>query len=1011
LFNTLTESEYLPLSFILPEIFKLCDMKYILPVIFSILIAATLTAQPAPFFQKEKYGDVGDLREKQWVDSVFNALTEEERWGQLFMIRGHVDMDTAYERKIDDLIKRYKPGGICFFNPTHFGTVEHQAELSNRYQASSNRLPLMVSLDAEWGLGMRLRETTISYPKQLTLGAIQDNRLLYEFGREAARQCRRLGVTVSFSPDVDINNNPGNPVINERSFGEDRANVAAKGLQYMQGLQDGNVLASAKHFPGHGDTDVDSHFDLPIIPYDRRRLDSLELFPFRALVQGGVGSVMVAHLSVPALDPRVNRPTTLSENTVTNLLRKEIGFEGLIFTDAMEMKALAKYFQPGEADVEALRAGNDMVLLPADLGAALTAVQQALSEKTLDREQLNTSVKRVLRAKYRLGLTAPQRVDLFNLRRDLNGPEGLLLKRRLFEAAMTLVRDQPGIVGFPDLDKTRIATLSLGDTMRTVFQTYCGYYAPVGYFNAGKELDSLTQIQLLDTLRNHYDVVFASIHSTRSKASDNYGITDSQINFLRRLSEVRTVVVTMFGNPYSLGRFDFVPVLLGAYTEDPVAQESAAQALFGANDIRGKLPVTASPSAKYGQGITKVFPQKRLGYTLPEAVGMSSDSLALMDGLVRNMIEAGAAPGCQILVAKDGKIVWHRAYGYQTYEQTLPVTLENLYDLASVTKIAATTISMMKLVENQKFVLDSALSFYLPLLKVTNKKSLTLREILVHQAGLQAWIPFYQQTLTPDKNLSPKIYRNAAEPGFEVPVAQNIWMKNDWRDTIWQQIFDSPLREDKKYKYSDLGLLLTARAIHNMSGQPVSVFAEQNFFRPLGLATTTYRPWERGWTDRCVPTEEDNYFRHQRLQGYVHDMGAAMFGGVSGHAGLFSNANDLAKIFQMLLNNGSYAGHRFLQPETVQMFTTRYRLSTRRGIGFDMKELDPKETQNMSPLAGPRTFGHTGFTGICVWADPDKNLIFMFLSNRTYPTMENGKLISGDYRPRLQGMVYRAIKP
>lgn len=986
-------------------------MKNALSILSILLLAASLAAQPAPFFPKNLHSaTAGDLREQQWVDSVFNALSDDERLGQLFMVRGHVDLDTTYERQVEDLVRQYKPGGVCFFNPSHIGTVEHQAELINSYQAHADRLPLMVSLDGEWGLGMRFRDNAISYPKPIALGAVQDNRLLYEMGRAIARDCRRLGFTVDFAPSVDINNNPQNPVINERSFGEDRANVAAKGLQFAQGLQDGGVLASAKHFPGHGDTDVDSHHDLPILPFSRQRLDSLEMFPFRALAQAGVGSIMVAHLSVPALDPRPNRPTTLSERTVTGLLRKEYDYQGLIFTDAMEMKGLAKYFQPGEADVEALRAGNDMVLLPADLGAALSAVQQALAEKTLSREQVNASVKRVLRAKYRLGLTMPQRVDMTNLRRDLNPPEGLLLKRQLFEAAMTLVRDQPGIVGFPDLDKTRIATLSLGDTNRTTFQTFCGYYAPVGHFNAGKEIDSLTQLRLLDTLRRHYDVVLASIHSTRSRASDNFGITDSQLNFLRRLSDVCTLAVTMFGNPYSLGRFDFAPVLLEAFTEDPIAQESAAQALFGAIDIRGKLPVTASPSARYGQGITKIFPQKRLGYTLPEAVGMSSDSLALMDALVRQMIETGAAPGCQILVAKDGKIVWHRAYGHLTYERAAPVTLENLYDLASVTKVAATTISTMKLFDNQKFVLDSAMSRYVPELRSTNKRDLTLREILVHQAGLQAWIPFYQQTLTADKNLSPALYRSTAERGFEVPVGRQVWMKNEWRDTLWQQVFDSPLREDKKYKYSDLGLILTARAIRNVSGQPVDEFAAQNFYRPMGLATTTYRPWERGWTDRCVPTEEDGYFRRQRLQGYVHDMGAAMLGGVSGHAGLFSNANDLAKIFQMLLNGGSYAGRQYLRPETVQLFTTRHTGSTRRGIGFDMKELNPKESQNLSPLAGLGTFGHTGFTGIGAWADPDKNLIFLFLSNRTYPTMENGKLMSGDYRPRLQGMVYRSLR-
>jgi len=441
-----------------------------------------------------------------------------------------------------------------------------------------------------------------------------------------------------------------------------------------------------------------------------------------------------------------------------------------------------------------------------------------------------------------------------------------------------------------------------------------------------------------------------------------------------------------------------------------MAQEYAAQSLFGASDINGILPITASKFAHFGHGIRKIYLKKRLGYDLPESVGMSVDSLALMDKIVQEMIASGATPGCQILVAKDNKIVWNKAYGYYTYEQTTPVTSETIYDLASVTKVAATTISVMKLVENGQMSLDVPMSEYVPELKNTNKKDLKIRELLAHHAGLVAWIPFYLQTLTQDKMPAPKIYRSLPEKGFEVPVARDFFMENAWVDSVWKQVFYSPLREDKQYKYSDLDLILHARALQNLTGKSLDEFADLNFYRPLGLSTTGFNPWKRGLTFRCAPTEEDSYFRHQKLQGYVHDMGAAMLGGVSGHAGLFSNANDLAKIFQMLLNGGSYGWREYLKPETVKQFTTRYSLSTRRGLGFDMKELDEKQTANMSLLAGKNTFGHLGFTGICVWADPDKKLIFIFLSNRTYPSMENNKLIYGDYRPKLQSIVYRALK-
>ncbi len=963
-----------------------------------------------------------DIHEEKWVDSVFNALSDEERLGQLFMLRAHSDMDTAYERQVEDLVRKYKPGGLCFFNPTYTGTPEKHAELTNRYQLASPRVPLMIAMDFENGLGMRYRGNTISFPRAMMMGAIQDNRLLYDMGREVARECLRMGVQVDFAPVADINNNPRNPVIGERSYGEDRYNVAAKAFQYMSGLQDGGVLASIKHFPGHGDTDMDSHFDLPRIPFSRDRLDSLELFPFKMLAQNGAGSIMVAHLQVNALDPRENRPTTLSRPVVTDLIRKEMGFEGLIFTDAMEMEGVKKFYPNGKADVEALQAGNDVILLPADIAASMLSVQAALADKSLDQAQLWTSVKRILRAKYRLCLTTPQHIDLANLRRDLNPPEALALKQRIIANALTLVRDEKNLIGFPNLENLKFATLAIGDTNRTVFQTYCGQYAPMAHFNTGKEVSDSMKTKMLDTLRK-FDVILVGLYGIRttpkpSRAVANpdpidtiYGLTPSELTFLRELNQKCTVVLTVFGSPYTYGWMDAPPLLLQAFTEDPMAQQLAAQSLFGANDLNGILPVTATSWAKFGQGMKRTFLQKRLGYALPESVAMSTDTLALMDGIVAEMMGSGAAPGCQILVVKDNEVVWQKSYGYFTYEQSQPVTNETIYDLASVTKVGATTISMMKLFESQKITLDAPMSMYVPELKTTDKKDLTIREIMTHHAGLTAWIPFYQQTLTAEKMPSPKIYLRAAQTGFEVPVANDLFMQNTWVDTIWQRIFKSPLSGNKNYKYSDLDFILCARALKNLSGSSVDEFADREFYRPLGLSTTTFCPWKKGLTLRCAPTEEDAYFRHQRLQGYVHDMAAAMLGGVAGHAGLFSNANDLAKIFQLLLNGGSYGSRQYFQPETVKLFTTRYAVSTRRGIGFDMKELNPKETANMSSLAGNNTFGHLGFTGNAVWADPDNKLIFIFLSNRTYPTMENNKLANGDYRPRLQSIVYRAIKP
>jgi beta-N-acetylhexosaminidase len=947
-----------------------------------------------------------DSHEAHWVDSVFDNMTLDERLGQLFMLRAHSDKDAAYEQSVADLINQYHPSGLCFFQ----GTPEKQAELTNYYQSLSDKLPLMITMDAEWGLGMRLKENAISFPKQLMLGAMQDNQPIYEMGLEMARQCRRLGVHVSFSPACDVNNNASNPVINERSFGEDRYNVAAKSFQYMRGLQDGGVLASAKHFPGHGDTNVDSHFDLPIISHDMEHLENLELFPFRVLIQHGVASAMVSHLSVPAIDSRKNYPASLSEKVIFDLLRTKMGFDGLIFTDGMEMKGVTKYFAKGEADLEALRAGNDIVLLPESVAAGMTAVKKALSDKTINQERLFDSVKRVLRAKYRLGLTKPQRVKVENIRKELNTNEAITLKRKLIAKSLTLVRDENGLIPFKNIEQFTYATLAIGAELPTTFQKTLGNYAPMRHFNMGKVLTGAEEITMIDSLKKS-DVVFVSLHNMRSKAVDNFGLTDTQINFIRRLSDVSKVVLTVFGNPYSLRFFDAIPTVFDAYNEDENTQDLAAQALFGAIDITGTLPVTASDRARFGDGVKIVNTEHRLGYALPEQVGVSSDSLSKMEEVVREMIGTGAAPGCQILVAKDNQIIWNKSYGHYTYEQLKPVTNESIYDLASVTKIGATTLSLMKLYDEQKFSLGANMSHYVPELKGTNKENITVEEMLTHHSGLLPWIAFYKNTI--DKTNYPqfKYYRSEASDNFDIPVADKIFMDKTYMDSMWVLVFQSELRANKNYKYSDLNLFLAARAFKNITGSTLDDYAKANFYRALGMTTMTFNPWKFGLKERCVPTEEDRYFRQQRIQGYVHDMGAAMLGGESGHAGLFSNANDLAKIFQMLLNNGSYFGKQYITPETVRYFTTRYNKSTRRGIGFDMKELDRAESKNMSELAGDNTFGHMGFTGICAWADPDQKLIFILCSNRTYPSMDNNKFITNEYRPRLQSIVYRSMRP
>lgn len=955
-----------------------------------------------PIFPKKTYHI--SPQENAWVDSVYNSLSPEEKIAQTMMVRAHSDKGPDHIAAVENLIKKYNVGSLCFFQ----GTPQKQAELTNLYQSEA-KTPLIIAMDAEWGLGMRLKESTISYPKNLTLGAIQDNKLIYDLGLEIARECRRIGVHYNFAPAIDVNNNPLNPVINERSFGEDRYNVAAKGYQMMMGLQDGNVMACAKHFPGHGDTDVDSHYDLPIIHHDRNRLDSLELFPFRVLIQHDIQSIMVAHLQVPALDSTHNLPTTLSSKVITNLLKEELCYEGLIVTDALEMKGVTKHYRNGEIELLALIAGNDILCLPNDVNASIIEIKAALEDGRLSWKRIEESVKKILHAKYRLGLNNYKPVSLEKIDSDLNTNEAYALKRKLYENAIVTVRNNENII--PINNNQKIATLSIGSQYLTTFQKTIENYQTGMQLVVPKQIDKALSDSLLNLL-NGNDVVVISLQDMNNKPSQNFNINPTIIDFIQKIQSRYKVVLCVFGNPYVLKSFDFAQNIILGWSNDDMAQSVVAQAVCGAIGTTGKLPITASKTSNYGSGLN-LEPQKLLAYDFPENVGMSSPKLQRIDTIVNDVILQKAAPGAVVLIAKNGRIVYQKAFGKESYDTNdLKLNINSVFDLASITKMAATTLAVMKLYEEGKINLDAPISTYLPEMNGTDKETITIREMMSHHAGLTPWIPFYKKTVTDSiKNgfPSPYYYHAVMDSSFNVPVAQNIFLRKDYPDTIWQKIIESPLLKIKSYKYSDLGLIITGKIIEKVSQMPLNEYVIKTFYQPMGLRTIGYKPIERISLTNIVPTEKDDYFRQEVIRGYVHDMAAAMMGGVSGHAGLFSNATDLASIMQMLLNNGYYKGVNYLKPETIKLFKTRVMGCTRRGIGFDMKELDSKAQQNMCASASDEAFGHLGFTGTVTWADPKQNLIYIFLSNRTYPTMNNNKLIQMDSRVKIHQAIYDAL--
>ncbi len=944
-------------------------------------------------------------KREEWVDAKFASMSFDERIGQLFMIRAHSDKGMEHERAVERLIKDYHVGGLCFFQ----GTPEKQVELINRYQKLAPKVPIMVSMDAEWGLGMRFKSDGMSFPRQLMLGAIQDNNLIYKMGKEVARQLRRVGTHINFAPVVDVNNNPNNPVINTRSFGEDRYNVTAKSYMYMKGMQDHQVMACAKHFPGHGDTDVDSHLDLPRILHSRERLDSIEMYPFRVLSQHGIQSVMVAHLSIPSIDNTANLPMTLSSKAINDILVDEMSFEGLIFTDGLGMKGVTKHHAVGELEVKALKAGNDILLLPENTPAAYKKIKEAYDNGTLDSLDIHRKVKKVLRAKYDLGLTSFTPINQFGVRADVTNAQAMMMKRKLVEKALTLVRNKEDALPIRNVETQKIASLAIGAGKETSFQKFLKKYDGVYNLQTGWSIPG--PVPLMAKLKE-YDKVIVSLHNMSSHPSKNFGVTDAAIRFISQLQNETEVILVVFGNPYSLKYFDGVETILECYEENDIVESVAAQAVFGAIPIEGKLPITASPRSKFNDGETTAS-LNRLLYDRPEAVGFNPHKLLKIDTIAQEAIDQRATPGLQVMVIKNGTAIFHKAYGHHTYAKKQKVRTDDIYDVASVTKAAAATLSVMKLQDEGKINIEETIGDHLTYAKGSDKSSLKIKDILAHRARLKAWIPFYKETVTESKsNPRPltKYYKKQATETHQIPVTDRLFMKNTYVQEMWKQIWESELRTNAGYKYSDLGFYMMSEMVKQKSGQSLDDYTMLNFYRPLGLSRSSFNPLHQFSLTEIIPTENDKYFRRQKIHGHVHDMGAAMMGGVSGHAGLFASANDLGIIFQMLLNGGNYGGKQYLQPSTIDMFTSRHPSCTRRGIGFDMKQLDGSKSQNTCPEASANTFGHLGFTGTAVWVDKDNDLIYIFLSNRTFPSMNNYKLNKLDIRPRIQSAIYDAMR-
>lgn len=986
----------------------------------SIVLFFTATLYSQSFFQQTSAST-------HWVDSIFKKLNKRERIAQLMVVRVLSNWDTQKLEEVEKIITGYKIGGICFFQ----GGPVRQANVTNYFQHIS-KVPLLVCTDAEWGIGMRL-DSVISLPHQLMLGATQNAQLAYNYGNLIGKQCKRLGVQVNYAPVVDINNNPNNPVINDRSFGEDKYKVALYGSQVAQGLQDAGIMACAKHFPGHGDVSVDSHKDLPVINKTIGQLNDLELYSFKQLINAGVGSIMMAHLYIPAIDTTANQATSLSKKAVTGLLKNELGFKGISFTDALEMQGVAKFYPKGEASLQSLIAGNDMLCLPGDVPGSIEKIVKAMRKRKLHKKEIYARVKKVLLAKYNLGLNDFKDIDTTRLTADLN-ENTEALNRQIAENAITLLNlSNSHIVPLSLGDglgaRPKVAYIAIGAPKQNAITTKLSkeYNADVYLFankaRIGNEVmddlhkvipvdntDSSSALQLINSIQEkNYDVVIVGLHNYSRYPAKNFGIGNASFYLLNELGKLNNTIVLDFGNPYAIKNFCGTKNLLACYEDGHITQEAAVDWLSGKIQAKGKLPVTVCDQYKSNDGIVynDYFPEVQ-----PGSLNINENELAKIDSIAKDAVAKNAFPGCVVLAAKDGKVFYNKAFGYTTFDKTTPENTSMAFDLASCTKISATTVSVMKLYEEGKIDLDKTLGDYLTWTKGTNKAGLKLRNILLHQAGLVPFISFYREvidTITGEPNW--KVFSKTKDKQHQYRVAENLYVRNDWEDTLYKRILQSKLTAPNHYVYSDNDFILLGKIVEAVSGKPLNEYAEENFYKPLHMVTTTFHPREKLPLDEIVPTEYEKHFRQQLIWGDVHDEGSAMFGGVAGHAGLFSNAYDLAQLYQMLLNGGELNGTRFLKKETIDLFTAYNSNVSRRGLGFDKPEKNNAERKEPYPSksASPETFGHTGFTGTCIWVDPKYNLIYIFLSNRVNPTRDNNKLGQMNIRPKIQEAIYRAI--
>lgn len=948
-----------------------------------------------------------NLKNDEWVNQKISQLSLEEKIAQLMMITVYPKQNDVSKAIYLNRIKKYKPGGILVMQ----GTPQKTAAWINEFQSASDT-PLLVAIDGEWGPAMRI-DSTIVYPYAQTLGAISDSAILYRMGRDYAAQLKALGIHINFAPVADINTNPSNPVINFRSFGEDKQNVAEKAWMVAKGMQDAGIIAVAKHFPGHGDTKTDSHHTLPLVPHPKRRIDKVESFPFRYLTQKGITGIMTGHLSIPSLDES-GKTSSLSKKVVSDYLKNEIGFEGLVVTDAITMKGVKA--APGQAELEALIAGNDMVEFVPDLEVAINAIKSGISANRISEEEINEKCRKVLALKRWTGLKEYKPAPLTKLTEKLNSPEFEVTERKLIQGTMTVLTNNNALP-IQKLEDKNIASIMIGGNSKSSYQKILERYTRMDHYYLPKGASEKDWMLLRQKLSN-YNLIIAGVDGINKYPSKKYGTTALQRRAVSELVIDNNSIVTFFGNAYALKHFPNIQHAKGlilAHQNTKLTKELAAQLIFGAFSANGHLPVTVDQRFKLNDGL-EVKKNACFSYTIPEEAGLNSKKLhSQIDSIAQLGLTEKAYPGCQVLIARDGQVVFHKCYGFHTYDSIQKVSPDNIYDWASVTKVTGPLPALMKLVDEKKINIDAKFSEYWPNFKGSNKEKLKFREVLAHQARLASWIPYWTMALDENGTLDKKIFKDHPSRKFNIRISDHLFMNEAFKKIMFDTIRTSELEKRKHYLYSGLSHYLYPDIITNITGVPYDKYITETFYKPLGAYTITHNAYKHFPLNRIIPTETDDFFRMEKLHGFVHDEGAAMMGGISGNAGLFGTTNDLAKVFQMYLQKGYFGGRRYISETTVNEFIKiQYPGNdNRRGLGFDKPLIDncKNKLEDAYPAvsASKSSFGHSGYTGTFAWADPEAGILFIFMSNRVCPSRENGKLYQLNIRTAMHQAVYDSL--